>query len=212
MMNKKLEMTYEMWKCWQNWMDENRTVNKAAEDPYSRYHRMAAPVKMSRKRLRGLLMASGAQPRIVDAYLKKMHADGYSYMEIWDHNKYVLVPRIKRRKEALAFDRALHAIFGDPPVKSPEERSATIKKYEDKKRAKYEADKELVDAHPEIMRRLDAMIARDAYMTSCISQKADGTKQFEIDAFDMDKYRAFCRLINWYSFADWYMDNCTAAG
>ena len=98
------------------------------------------------------------------------------------------MPRIKRRKEAHAFDRVLHAIFGDLPVKTPEERSATIQKYEEKKRAKYEADKALVDAHPEIMRRLDAMVARDAYMTSCITQKPDGTKQFEIDAFDMDKY------------------------
>ena len=212
MMNNKLEMTFVVWMRWQNWMEENRAVNDAAEDPDSRYHRMAAPVKMSKKRLRGLLIASGAQPRRADAYLKRMHSEGYNYMEIWGHNKYTLVPRIVRRTETMAAGRLFHALFGDKPIIDSRKQTAYLQKVEAERKAKYEADKALVDAHPEIRSQGDAIKAKARYLMSCTTLKEDGTRVLDSEAFDMNKVRDFGRLSTWYSFTDWYMRNCSSAG
>jgi len=211
-MNNEPEMTFEMWKRWQTWMEENRAVNDAADDPDSRYHRMAAPVKMSRKRLRGLLIASGVQPRKADAYLERMHSEGYSNMEIWTHNKYTIVPRIMKRTETMAAGRLLRALFGDKPAIDARKRMEYLQKAEDEKKARYEADKALVDAHPEIRSQGDAIKAKTKYLMSCTTLKADGTRILESEAFDMNKLREFGRLSTWYSFTDWYMRNSSAAG
>ena len=211
-MNDKLEMTFEMWKRWQTWIEENRAVNEAAEDPESRYHRMAVPVKMNRKRLRGLLMASGVQPRKVDAYLKLMNSYGYSYMEIWDKNKYTVVSRIIKRTEAMAASRLLHALFGDKPAIDYKKRKAFLQEILAKKKAKYEADKALIDAHPEIRSQSDAFLAKVKYLMSCSTLKEDGERVLEPGDFDMDRIKEFGRLSTWYSFTEWVRRNCRDAG
>ena len=87
-----------------------------------------------------------------------------------------------------------------------------LQKAEDEKKARYEADKALVDAHPEIRSQGDAIKAKTKYLMSCTALKVDGTRILEPEAFDMNKVREFGRLSTWYSFTDWYMRNSSAAG
>lgn len=204
MMENKLEMTYPMWKRWQQWMEENRTVNDAAEDPDSMFHRMATAEKMSRKRLRGLLMATGMSARTADCYLARVNAQGYSYLECWNVNKHTAILRIKNRFEASAEIALLRLIFdGEVPQVDPEKAVARRKSLEDKKREQFEKDKALIEAHPEITNKLEAHKAKMMYLISRITQKPDGTKVFESGALEMDKVREFSRLSLWYSFASW---------
>lgn len=199
-------MTYPMWKRWQLWMEQNRTVNEAAEDPDSRYHRMAVAQKMSRKRLRGLIMAAGVSARDADDYLARMNGKGYSYLDCWKLNKHSMMIRIKNRFERSAELRLLVAIFdGNPPEPDPQKTAAWLQSEEDKRRKRYEADKALIEAHPEITSSREAHNAKVMYLISRSVQKPDGTKVMESGEFDMDKVREFSRISLWYSFTEWYI-------
>ena len=201
-------MTYPMWKRWQLWMEQNRTVNEAAEDPDSRYHRMAVAQKMSRKRLRGLIMAAGVSARDADDYLTRMNAKGYSYLDCWKLNKHSMMIRIKNRYEWSAELRLLAAVFGEnPPEPDPQKAAAWLKSEEDKKRKSYEADKALIEAHPEITSSREAHNAKVMYIITRSVQKPDGTKVLESGEFDLNKVREFSRLSLWYSFTEWYIRN-----
>lgn len=205
-MEAKFEMTYPMWKRWQLWMEQNTTVNEAAEDPDSRYHRMAVAQKMSRKRLRGLIMAAGVSARDADDYLTRMNTQGYSYLECWNLNKHTMILKIKKRFEAAAGMALLRLIFdGDPPSEKPEELEAYRQKKAEEKKARYEADKALVEAHPEITSSREAQDARMKYLLSRCTQKEDGSKVLESKELDMAKFREYSRLSLWYSFVSWYI-------
>ena len=205
MMEAKFEMTYPMWKRWQIWMEQNTTVNEAAEAPDSRYHRMAVAQKMSRKRLRGLIMAAGVSAREADDYLDRVHSMGYPYLECWNINKHSMMLKIKKRFERSAEIRLIMAIFGGelPPAPSESKWEEYRRKKAEEENAKYETDKALVEAHPEITSSREAHSAKAMYLISRCTQKEDGAKVLESGEFDMSKLREYSRLSLWYSFADW---------
>lgn len=186
-----MELNFKNWKQWRRWMVENSLVNEAADDVGNRFHKMVTAEKMSRKRLRKLLMATCADKHDVDAYLNKMHASGCSYIDVWHYNMHHVVYLLNT---ACAY-KLLKAIFADEPENNAEAEADKIAAYAGKELQDFENDKTLIDSYSEFKTSRDVNDARLAYLKESFVLKRDKNEVVE-------HLRDLSKVYLWYSYCE----------
>lgn len=190
-----MELTLSNYMKFRTWKAVNCIIHDAAIDKHHPYHKMVTAKKMSRKRLRGLLIATGAPASSVDLYLRILNKNRIPYITCWNYNMRSMVERIYKSKKIEMVSTMLAQkgmTFDDVNVE--EIKTFIIKKYE--------AFKQLVESHPEITSAEAADKARNAHVYSLLEDK-DGNRILREDKLDTETVNQLSAIMLWYMFCDY---------
>lgn len=84
---------------YKEWRKDLARIHYSQVDPNAPYHKMVTAEKMSRKRLKKLMMATGVSARDAEKRLHMLQDDGLPYLNWWRTNLTPAVKRIAKHNE-----------------------------------------------------------------------------------------------------------------
>lgn len=166
-----MECTFENWKKFRRWNDERVLIDNAISDTNHPFHKMVTAEKMSRKRLRKLLMATCPDKQRIDEYLDKMHKKGVTYLRAWRHNMRSIVYQLDTVRKY----RLLKELFPEEAVAALDGHhdEAKLAAYTKSLEEGWNTDKAIIESYPDIKTSDDASAALRKYFAESLKNRVE---------------------------------------